>query len=342
MGARLPADSAIVFDLGGTHLRCASVVGNELVNVKRERIRSFHHGLSPAAVWEEILAGITEYTRNSNNLVGSTAPLAVSFPGPLYEDGRIVNAPTVAVLDERVPDIRAELAQRTGRNVYILNDVSAAALYLAGHCRWERLMVITVSSGIGSKICYQNSHGTVLLDKGPYAGEIGHLTIDDSESAPVCDCGRRGHLGAIASGRGVENLARQRATADPESFAQSLCRTRFGGDAQKINNEEHFVPAVRAGDTWALEVLRQATQPLAQVVSATIFAAGLQGILIIGGFALSIGPVYLQLLHRLIQRHCNYSAIDFSPEMVEFGQMSEEACLRGAAEYAFMSTSGDS
>src|SRR5215470_4641684 len=150
-------DSAIVFDLGGTHLRCASLVQNKLLNFTRTRIRSFQDGISSATIWEEILSTVTDYAETSSNLVGPAAPLAVSFPGPLHEDGRIVNAPTVAGVDEQVPDVSAELSRRTGRNVYLLNDVSAAAFHLAGQCTWDRFMVVTVSSGIGSKICYRDS-----------------------------------------------------------------------------------------------------------------------------------------------------------------------------------------
>src|SRR5215471_2350429 len=327
-------DSAIVFDLGGTHLRCASFVQNALLNFTRKRIRSFQDGISSAAIWEEILSTITDYAASSSNVAGAAAPLAVSFPGPLYEDGRIVNAPTVAGVDERVPDVPGELLRRTGRDVYLLNDVSAAAFYLAGQCAWDRFMVVTISSGIGSKICYRNSAGPHVLDCGPYSGEIGHLTVDDSENAPICDCGRKGHLGAIASGRGIERLARRRAASDPIRFSHSLCCSRFGATSDDISNEQHFVPAVCAGDSWALDVLCQASQPLSEVLTTTIFAVGLQGILFIGGFALSIGPSYLDLLYRLIQARCNYSALAFSRNMLQFGSMTEEACLRGAAEYA--------
>jgi C7-cyclitol 7-kinase len=327
-------DSVIAFDLGGTHLRCASIVRSEVVNLTRERIRSFRDGISSAAIWEEILSNITDYVAQSSSLVGRAAPLVVSFPGPFHEDGRIVNAPTVAGTDEQLPDLRGELSRRTGREVYLLNDVSAACLYLASQCSWDRFMVVTVSSGIGSKVCYRNSAGVHVLDGGPFSGEIGHLTVDHSENVPFCDCGRPGHLGAIASGRGIERLARRRAAADPKAFVASLCHTRFGATLEDINNERHFVPAVRAADRWAIGILREANQPLAQVLAAITFAAGLQGILIIGGFALGIGPRYLDALCELIQRHCDYSALQFSRDMLQFGEMSEEACLRGAAEYA--------
>ena len=337
----MATDSALLFDLGGTHLRCACLTGEgEIGNITRERIRSFRDGLSPAEIWEELLGKIVTYTTVSESLIEKSAPLVISFPGPLQEDGRIVNAPTLSGNDSKIPDIGAELSQRTGRVVHILNDVSAAALYLARGGEWDRFIVVTVSSGIGSKICFRNHSEFTLFDKGPYAGEIGHLTIDESRDAPGCDCGGKGHLGAVSSGRGIEHLARRRAAVDSRAFSGSLCHARFGATAETLNNEEHLVPALRAGDAWSLRVLQEGTRPLAVVLHTVILALGLQGILVIGGFAFAIGEIYLELLRDMIRTRCDYSALDFSPGMVRFGNMCEDACLRGAAEYALIARNG--
>jgi C7-cyclitol 7-kinase len=337
----LATDSALLFDLGGTHLRCACLTGvGEIGNITCERIRSFRDGLSPSEIWSELLGKIVAYTTASESLVEKSAPLVISFPGPLHEDGKIVNAPTLSGVDSKIPDLGAELSQRTGRMVHILNDVSAAALYLARGSEWDRLIVVTVSSGIGSKICFRNSNKFVLFDKGPYAGEIGHLTIDESKDAPRCDCGGRGHLGAISSGRGIERLARRRAAVGPQEFSGSLCHCRFGATAETLNNEEHLVPAVRAGDAWSLRVLQEGTRPLAVVLNTIVLALGLEGILVIGGFAFAIGEIYIELLRQMIRTRCDYSALRFSPDMVRFGNMCGEACLRGAAEYAVMARNG--
>jgi len=335
--------SALLFDLGGTHLRCACLTPKgAITNITQERIRCFRDDISPAEIWSELLAKMSEYALRSNRVVEELAPIVISFPGPLNEDGTLVNAPTVSGIDRKVPDIRAKLSSSTGRMIHVLNDVSAATLYLARHTAWSRFMVVTVSSGIGSKVCFRNRYGFTLFDQGPYAGEIGHLTVDESAGAPTCDCGGKGHLGAIASGRGVECLARRRAASDRRAFSESFCNNVFGATALTLNNEEHIVAAVRAGDRWSLDVLREGTRPLAFVLNTAILALGLQGVLVIGGFAFAIGEVYLTLLRELIKSRCDYSALNFSPEMVQFGNMCDEACLRGAAEFANIVEDGHS
>jgi C7-cyclitol 7-kinase len=331
----VPQHSALLFDLGGTHLRCACLISHQTItNITRERIRSFRDGLSPLEIWQELVAKIAGYAARSSHLVARTAPVVISFPGPLQEDGSIVNAPTISGKAGKIPGFVHELSARTGRVVHLLNDVSAAALYLAERSPWRRLMVLTVSSGIGSKICFRGSGSLVIFDKGPYAGEIGHLTVDSSDDAPMCDCGGKGHLGAVASGRGIELLARQRAASDPAGFSESHCHRNLGATALTLSNEEHFVPSVRAGDRWSLEVLREGTRSLAFVLNAVFLALGLEGVFVIGGFAFSIGEMYLDLLRELIQTRSDYLPLCFSPEMVRFGDMCEEACLRGAAEFA--------
>jgi predicted NBD/HSP70 family sugar kinase len=339
-GLIVPAKTALVFDLGGTHLRCAYLRDEQFGNFTQQRIRSFRDGLSADAIWNELLDKIATYVSLSETLVERDAPLAISFPGPLQEDGRIVNAPTVTGLDTQVPDVRAELSRRTGRDVYLLNDVSAAAIHLARQTSWERFIVITISSGIGSKICDRTSGRFKLFDKGSYAGEIGHVVVDQSPSAALCDCGGKGHLGAIASGRGIELLARRQAIVDPSAFARSLCHLEFGASAEILSNEEHLVPSIRRKDDWALNVLEQACRPLSQVLTTVVLALGLQGIFVIGGFAFSIGSIYVELLYRLLRFGNDYSPLIFSPDMIKLGNLDEHACLRGAAEYAVMARDG--
>src|SRR5205823_8314994 len=129
-------------------------------------------------------------------------------------------------------------------------------------CR--RFMVVTVSSGIGSKI-FDAGNARGVIDDLPYAGEIGHAKADESDDAPACDCGGKGHLGAIASGRGILRYAKRVAAIDP-AFLQSMCAGHFGATPGSLTNEDHLVPAAQLGDPWALNVVRHCTAPLARVL----------------------------------------------------------------------------
>ncbi len=279
-------------------------------------------------------ARIAQYNSETLALLPREAPIVMAFPGPVAGGGEILDAPTLVGPGSRMPDLQAELRTRTGRHVHLLNDVSAAAWYLSTKTESRRFLVVTVSSGIGSKL-FDRVHPAGVIDDPPYAGEIGHVVVDARGEAPMCDCGGRGHLGAISSGRGTERLARERAAQDQQGFDGSLCASRFGGTAASLTNEEHLAPAARLGDVWALEIVRSAAEPLVRSLLTLITGCGLDKVFLIGGFAESLGPVYVDILRDLAEQHCRYPVLQGRiGSMIEAGEANDEACLRGAAVYS--------
>jgi predicted NBD/HSP70 family sugar kinase len=326
---------AIVFDLGGTHLRCAAVdEAGRLRAIEKKRITNFIHGDRPETVWRKIVSSIVAFESALKSQLSPEAPMVISFPGPIAPPSRILSAPTVVGEDMSIPDIVAEVSGLTGRRTYILNDISAATWHISRLVDFNRFMVITISSGIGSKI-FDRHHPRGVLDDVVYAGEIGHAKVDHAPDAMRCDCGGLGHLGAISSGRGVERLAKQRAVQDPRRFEMSACARRFDATPNTLNNEDHLVPAALLGDDWALDVIGECARPLAAVLISTALAVGLEKVVIIGGFALQLGEVYLDILRPLLKSECDYRVMkDCAAGLVMLGNAQEEACLEGAAVYA--------
>ncbi|NGN64811.1 ROK family protein [Streptomyces sp. A7024] len=142
-----------------------------------------------------------------------------------------------ALLNWTKVDVAGPLSEATGLRVVVNNDVNT--LVVAE--RWfgegrdiDSFAVVTVGPGIGCGL---------LLDGGLYAGatgmagELGHLPLDPA--GPMCSCGRRGCLEALASDRAVLrhlqdagvsdcttidaaiDLARARSTAPAHAVAQS-------------------------------------------------------------------------------------------------------------------------
>ncbi|MGE5174323.1 MAG: ROK family protein [Betaproteobacteria bacterium] len=327
--------SAIVIDIGGTHIRCALADENaSLFHIQKKRAASFIHGHSPDRVWQDIIDIIAGYELSFKNMVPEEAPIVISFPGPIAHPSQILSAPTLVGKDAEMPDLQSEIAKRTGRTTYIINDISAAAWHISRTVTDDRFLVVTVSSGIGSKI-FDRLHPHGVLDEAPFAGEIGHIKIDASPGALSCDCGGTGHLGAIASRRGIERFARSRAKHDKERFDQSACATLFHGAADTLTNEEHIVPAAKMHDAWALDIIRQCTGHLARVLLLLTAAQGLDRIVVIGGFALSLGPMYLDILRKEMLNNCDFETLSSTiPGLLVMGSAHEEACLQGAAVYA--------
>ena len=326
---------ACVIDIGGTHIRCAASDGNAaLFHVQKKTLEPFNRGRSSGRVWKEIIDAIAGYELSVRKIIPREAPLIISFPGPVAYPSRILNAPTLVGNDTALPDLRLELSNVTGRRTYLINDISAATWHLSRTVEDDRFLTVTVSSGIGSKI-FDRRHPDGVLDNVPFAGEIGHIRIDPSSDAMLCDCGGKGHLGAIASGRGIERCARMLARQEPARFERSACVTQFHSSADALTNEEHIVPAAREQDAWALEIIRRCTRPLAAALLAVTASTGLDRIVVIGGFALSMGQRYLDLLQEEMLDACDYEILaEKIPGLLVMGNADEEACLQGAAVYA--------
>lgn len=324
---------SLAFDLGGTYLRCAVAGdGGDLSARESLRIPNFLTAAPDATLWESILGSIDRYAERTAVLVGPADPIVIAFPGPVV-DGTIIAAPTIAGNAPPLGDLAERVAARTKRRTFVLNDLSAAALYMSASVQSDRFMIVTVSSGIGSKV-FDRRHAAGVIDDVAYAGEIGHCTVDRSPVAPRCDCGGRGHLGAVSSGRGTERLARRLALEDAAAFALSACVTALGATAETLNNEDHLVPAIRSGDRWAIGVMNAAMLPLADVLAAAAFALGLDEIIVVGGFALSIGATYEQALNDLVAAPNAGTAFALPRRFVSLGAAHPDACLLGAAAYA--------
>lgn len=313
----------VVFDLGGTHLRCGVDAGaGPLRHVERVRIAGLR--------FQAVAASMRAYVSRTMEALGPINRIALAFPGPI-DQGVPLTAPTLglAAAPGDLPQLFADLCTAP---VHVLNDVSSAAWYLAEQRDEQRFIVVTVSSGIGAKVC-DRTRSNPVLDDAPFAGEIGHLTVDFSERAPLCDCGERGHAGATASGRGIERYVRAAAAADPGGFRSSRCAG--AADASALTNEEHIAPAVRAADAWTIAKVRSATEPLAVILAAVVQSCGLQRVFIIGGFARMAGAPYAQLLEEEILRRIAPARFGKRPApLVIMPDTADDVCLRGAALFA--------
>jgi predicted NBD/HSP70 family sugar kinase len=99
-----------------------------------------------------------------------------------------------------------ELGHRIGLPVLVDNDANLGALaewtWGAGRDCTE-LAYIKVSSGIGAGLVLG---GRLFRGASGTAGEIGHITVD--ESGPVCRCGNRGCLEVVAGAPAILELLR--------------------------------------------------------------------------------------------------------------------------------------
>jgi C7-cyclitol 7-kinase len=314
----------LAIDLGGTWLRGALLAEDGTLELlERHRLQSVFDGRAREEVWDQVVEHVAGYAREHSSAVGR---VAVAFPGPIAS-GKPVVAPTLTGAAAVPADLLPRLRRRTGLPVEIVNDVAAATAFLAADRGDRSFFLVTVSSGIGSRVWHRGARAGV----GSYDGEIGHLVVDGTGSAPHCDCGGRGHLGALASGRAFERRAREMALRDRLGYGASVCG-RSGVQARDLTNEMHLVPALLTGDRWTLKLLREAVAPLAKLALQIVVAGGLERCYVIGGFAMALGSIYEEALVSAMEALLDSSAITLDPAaVVQVVEPSTEAVLRGAA-----------
>jgi glucokinase len=243
--------------------------------------------------------------------------LGYSIAGPVTEEGVVLKGAQLwGEAVTRVP-YRDLLEEELGllRGVVLGNDMWAAAHDIMAHgANWsppfdvESFCVITVSSGIGSKVVLK---GEIELGVSGTAGEIGHMPILlPSEMIPGRECGCGGQYCLEAGSSGNANAYRANAAAESPAvratFAPSAdlidriraIRLSPGPDlpdrVRAIN--EAIIAAAHENDPFALHVIDRTIRPIARAVAALEVQLNIESFYFVGGFALALGDTFLRIL----------------------------------------------
>ncbi|MFJ1549615.1 ROK family protein [Streptomyces sp. NPDC088246] len=221
----LSGDAGIVIgvDFGHTHLRVA--VGNLAHQVLAEESEPMDVDASAAEGFgraERLVKRLIETTGISpDKVIG----VGLGVPGPIdVESGTLGSTSILPGWTGINPS--KELAGRLGVPVYVDNDANLGAL---GELVWgsgrgvKDLAYIKVASGVGAGLVID---GHIYRGPGGTAGEIGHITLD--ESGPVCRCGNRGCLETFAAARYVLPLLQP--SHGPDLTMERVVQLARGGD----------------------------------------------------------------------------------------------------------------
>lgn len=215
--------AVVALDVGGTGLKGAVVdrSGRLLCAERRPTPR----GEGPQAIAEAALAfaGALADGRPARD-AGGAAHVALAVPG-LVDDtaGCVRLAPNLGWHD--LP-LRTLVEERLGLPALVWHDARAAALAegLLGAARGARdWLLVTIGTGIGGAVI---ADGRALHGARGAAGELGHVGV--APDGPLCACGRRGCLEALASGRNVSARYAELTGEDGVAAEQVVARAERG------------------------------------------------------------------------------------------------------------------
>ena len=228
----------IAVDVGGTQLRAASYPEDGLNPIKIDRISTRAANNTPL----ERLVGLIRSIWPEDQDVAS---IGVAAPGPINPfEGVIYTAPNIAGW-ENLP-LASHLEKEFKTPVFLGNDANLAALaewsFGAGQGH-NHLIYLTISTGIGGGVIVD---GKLLLGAKGLAAEMGHVTL--VPDGPLCGCGKRGHLEAVASGTAIARWAREQLAGGS--------RSEFLQDNNLTTKE--LATAAKKGDKLAISAFNRA------------------------------------------------------------------------------------
>lgn len=190
--------------------------------------------------------------------------------------------------------LKQDIKQRVPIPVFLENSTRLMALgekaYGAGK-DLKNFIVINVGYGIAAGLVIAGEVG----DGGHgFSGEFGHMTIQP-DSDITCDCGRKGCLEALASGRRIELAAREKLPAD------SLLNTLSGDNPARIDAKMVF-EAYKNGDPFAASICTDAMQSLSVGIANLIHLLDPTHVFIGGGVSLNGEPFWNFMQQELRER----------------------------------------
>ncbi len=277
-------------DLGGTRIRAGLV--DEAGHILR-RAATDTHGTEGV---DAVIDRIERLTREvcADVPLDSIQAVALTVPGPVDTNSRTVRfAPNLKDWQD-VPAAEL-LAQRLGRPVLVGNDANLAALaehrFGAGRST-DHLIYITVSTGIGGGIIVD---GRLLLGRHGYAAEIGHQTV--VPDGPLCGCGKRGCLEAVASGTAIAREARLAVVAGEATRLREACQ----GDIWQID-AKMVSEIARDGDDVATTVVETAGYYLGVGIANLLHMFNPQRV-ILGGSVMKAGDLITAPMWEALREH---------------------------------------
>jgi glucokinase len=259
------------FDLGGTKMQAAIYDDDFRILATRRRKTRAQDGAKTGV--ERMIQTVSEAAEEAGLRVGQLTGIGVGCPGPLDLDkGILFDTPNLGWKNVRLVE---QLENALSCPAVILNDVDAGVYgeFSFGAAKGARCALgIFPGTGIGGGCVYE---GEIIRGKTSSCLEIGHIQV--VPEGPLCGCGRRGCLEAVAS-----RLAIASASAAAAYRGEAPCLfEKAGTDISKIRSGV-LAASVKGGDTAVEQILREAARHIG-VAAATAVNLLAPDVVVLGG-----------------------------------------------------------
>jgi glucokinase len=314
----LESDLIFAADLGGTHLRSATVDRNG--NIHHRLKQPTPQGEEPIEIVRALVNAARECESQCTPHGRKISAISVAVPGTVdFEEGVVVKAPNVPCLDGF--RLSAALRSELQLPAIVENDANAAAvgeMWQGAGRRYSHLVCVTLGTGVGGGIILD---GKLWRGVDGSAGEIGHIGVDPFAGVP-CTCGSRGCLEVYASATAIVRMTRETQPRYPTSILHKV---------DTLTSQKIYEAGLQ-GDELALEVLRRMGVYLGIGLASLVNLLNPE-IIVIGG-GVSDG---WELFEKHMNQQVRERAFPLPAQRVKItrAECGDDAGLLGAARLAF-------
>jgi glucokinase len=259
------------FDLGGTKMQATIYDDNfKILASKRKKTRA-QDGAKVGV--ERMIQIVSDAAEEAGLRVDQPTGIGIGCPGPLDLDkGILFDTPNLGWKNVKLAE---QIENALGCPTVILNDVDAGIYgeFSFGAAKGARCALgIFPGTGIGGGCVYE---GEIIRGKTSSCMEIGHIQV--MPEGPLCGCGRRGCLEAVAS-----RLAIASASAAAAYRGEAPCLLEKAG--MDISNIRSGVLAasIEGGDIAVEKILREAARQIG-VAAANAINLLAPDVVVLGG-----------------------------------------------------------
>jgi len=248
--SRKGATKIIAIDMGGTNLRIALIEHRKILKYWKEKTPKTSEGIKM-----KLMELVEDYM--SLEVKG----IAVASPGPL-KDGTIKNPPNLPL---RNYNLKKELQERFKVPAVVKNDADCVAFAeLKFGCKKKNFIILTLGTGIGGGVIID---GKLYRGEG-YAGELGHIILDNGED-----------FESLAASKRLEKVTME-AFGEPKLFYELM----------KMKNPK------------AKKILDQFTEYYGQGIASIIHCFDPEVVILAGGIR-ECGDGFLRMIRKHSQKY---------------------------------------
>ncbi len=249
-------------------------------------------GDGPEAVLGRVNELVDQLLRDRGATRDELIAIGVGVPGPVEQPaGRLVAPPIMPGWNGF--SVREALEAEYSRPVAVDNDVNIMALgeHTRGRGRGVgNMLFVKVGTGIGSGLLID---GRLYRGTNGCAGDIGHITA--APDGPICTCGNRGCLEAIAAAPAIARAA----DASARSGASALLAERLTANGSLTAYD--VGEAAAHGDHEALRIIRAAGTIIGETLASVVSVLN-PSLIVVGGGVAHIGHSLLAEIRTAVYK----------------------------------------